>query len=83
MGSTKRFVPYGLLAALLIGLSKAPSEPAQATSAAQGSVTVLAASSLTDSFKEIGTIFEANTGTHVDFSFNSSTASRVMTAVRR
>jgi molybdate transport system substrate-binding protein len=44
--------------------------------AVQSALTIFAASSLTDAFKEIGTIFEADTGTPVRFNFGASTQLR-------
>jgi molybdate transport system substrate-binding protein len=75
MSSIRRFVPHALLLALLIGLGGEPSQ-APTPVMAQGTLTVFAASSLTDAFKEIGTIFEAGTGTPVTFNFGASTQLR-------
>jgi len=75
MSSIRRLVPYALLVALLIGLSGAPSQ-APTPAVAQSTLTVFAASSLTDAFKEIGAAFEAGTGTPVTFNFGASTQLR-------
>jgi molybdate transport system substrate-binding protein len=60
------------LAAVPLALPVATAAPAQ-----QGTtLTVFAAASLTDAFKEIGAVFEANTGTPVAFNFGSSSQLR-------
>lgn len=49
--------------------------PAPAKVTLQGDITVFAAASLTDAFKELGKAFEAaNPGTHVTFNFGASSA---------
>jgi molybdate transport system substrate-binding protein len=64
-----------VLVALLIIPSATPASVA--APAAQGpTVTVFAAASLTDAFKEIGAIFEANTGVPVTFNFGASSQLR-------
>jgi molybdate transport system substrate-binding protein len=75
MSSIRRLAPYALLAALLVGFGSAPSQ-APPSAAAQSTLTVFAASSLTDAFKEIGAIFAAGTGTPVTFNFGASTQLR-------
>ena len=53
----------------------AASTSSSATTAAAGNLTVLAAASLSESFKELGTAFEAkHPGSKVTFSFDSSSA---------
>jgi molybdate transport system substrate-binding protein len=53
----------------------AASSSSSATTAAAGNLTVLAAASLSESFKELGTAFEAKyQGSNVTFSFDSSSA---------
>jgi molybdate transport system substrate-binding protein len=53
----------------------APTTAAATTAALQGNITVFAAASLTDSFKEIGTAFtKANPGATATFSFDASSA---------
>ena len=55
--------------------SAASSSSSSATTAAAGNLTVLAAASLSESFKELGTAFEAkHPGSKVTFSFDSSSA---------
>src|SRR2546423_1348840 len=54
----------------------APAAPASAAPAKQATVTIFAASSLTDAFKEIGQAFEAEKSTPVTFNFGASTQLR-------
>ena len=53
-----------------------PAAPASAAPAQQATLTVFAASSLTDAFKEIGTVFEAQKSTAVALNFGASTQLR-------
>src|SRR3954465_5099396 len=54
----------------------APSAPVAAAPTRQASVTVFAASSLTDAFKELGAAFETDTGVPVTFNFGASSQLR-------
>jgi molybdate transport system substrate-binding protein len=60
-----------------VALAATPTSDSVGATGANGSITVSAAASLTDAFKEIGTAFEAqNPGTKVNFNFGSSAALR-------
>ena len=63
-----------MLMSAACGSDKSPATTPGATRAVlSGDITVFAAASLTDSFKELGKAFEAaNSGTHVTFSFAGS-----------
>jgi len=54
----------------------APSAPVAAAPTRRASVTVFAASSLTDAFKELGAAFETDTGIPVTFNFGASSQLR-------
>ncbi|HET8642470.1 MAG TPA: molybdate ABC transporter substrate-binding protein, partial [Pseudonocardiaceae bacterium] len=79
MFRTRSALTAAVLAFVLTGLAILPQAPppAAAAPASQGAtLTVFAAASLTDAFKEIGGIFEANSGTPVTFNFGASTQLR-------
>lgn len=80
MRLTRSSIGLLLLAAalLLVVLAPAPGPAAQATPAPaqQAALTVFAASSLTDAFKEIGQAFEAEQGTSVMLNFGASSQLR-------
>jgi len=61
---------------LSVGCSAGITTPSTSTPAITSTLTVFAASSLTDAFKEVGTIFESNTGTAVVFNFGASSQLR-------
>ena len=61
--------------AILVPLGS-PSGPASAAPAQQASLTVFAAASLTDAFKEVGQAFEAAKSTPVTFNFGASSQLR-------
>src|SRR5215217_8132093 len=70
-----------LLLAAAFGLAvlaptAAPLAPVAAAPSQQASVTVFAASSLTDAFKELGGAFESDTGIPVTFNFGASSQLR-------
>jgi molybdate transport system substrate-binding protein len=71
-----RLTQCALLATLLFGLGCMSSQMTQSAPAAQAPLTVFAASSLTDAFKELGALFESTTGTPVTFNFGASTQLR-------
>lgn len=64
------------LAAVALAPGVGPSVPASAAPAQQPTLTVFAAASLTDGFKEIGAAFEAETGVPVTFNFGASSQLR-------
>jgi molybdate transport system substrate-binding protein len=67
------------LAIMVLAPAAAPAvtaSPASAAPAQQGTLTVFAASSLTDAFKEIGMAFEAEKSTPVTFNFGASSQLR-------
>ena len=66
---------YALSLAVLAPLAS-PAAPGSAAPAQQATLTVFAASSLTDAFKEIGQAFEAAKSTPVTFNFGASTQLR-------
>jgi molybdate transport system substrate-binding protein len=70
------FGPLMLAAALSLAILAPLASPAAAAPAQQATVTVFAASSLTDAFKEIGQAFEAEKSTPVTFNFAASSALR-------
>jgi molybdate transport system substrate-binding protein len=75
LARSRRTLIRVVLAAALVGLSAAPAAIPLVTAAParQGTtLTVFAAASLTDAFREIGQIYEANTGIPVTFSFGAS-----------
>jgi molybdate transport system substrate-binding protein len=76
MISLRNLVPVAFLAALIFAGGSVRSEPAQSAPSAQSTLTVFAASSLIDAFREIGVMFETNTGTPVSFNFGASTQLR-------
>jgi molybdate transport system substrate-binding protein len=65
-----------LIPATTVPTLAAPVASALAAPSAQATVTVFAASSLTDAFKDLGATFEQNTGTPVTFNFGSSSQLR-------
>ncbi len=69
-------IALALSGALVVGACGSSAKPSDATSARlRGSITVFAASSLTDAFTKLGTDFErAHPGTSVKFSFGASSA---------
>ncbi|HEX3245617.1 MAG TPA: molybdate ABC transporter substrate-binding protein [Chloroflexota bacterium] len=76
MKRSRLLVVFALLSAAVVGLRVLPRRSASSTPTAQATLTVFAASSLTDAFMEIGRIFEAQTGTPVRFNFGASTQLR-------
>ena len=64
------------LLALVVAPAGVPATPAAAAPAQQATLTVFAASSLTDAFKEIGTLFEGEKTVPVTFNFGASTQLR-------
>ena len=64
------------LLALVVAPAGGPATPAAAAPAQQATLTVFAASSLTDAFKEIGTLFEGEKTVPVTFNFGASTQLR-------
>jgi molybdate transport system substrate-binding protein len=76
MTSPRYLASIALIAVLLVGLVFLRSGPAASAPAPQTALTVFAASSLADAFKEIGAIFEASTGIPVSFNFSASTQLR-------
>ncbi len=76
-----RFPVFLVRAALVVALAVVALTPGTAASTlaapvAQTTVTVFAASSLTDAFKDLGATFEQNTGVPVTFNFGASTQLR-------
>jgi molybdate transport system substrate-binding protein len=71
-----RLLIAAALPLLTMTSAAAPAEPASAAPAQQAAVTVFAASSLTDAFKEMGALFEAEKNVPVTFNFGSSSQLR-------
>jgi len=74
--SIGRLLLAAALALLVLAPTTAPAAPVAAAPAAQATLTVFAAASLTDAFKELGAIFEANTTVPVAFNFGASSQLR-------
>jgi molybdate transport system substrate-binding protein len=74
--SIRRLVPLVACALVVLAPGAGPSTTAAAAPAQQATVTVFAASSLTDAFKEIGANFETDKGVSVTFNFGASTQLR-------
>jgi molybdate transport system substrate-binding protein len=70
------FGPLSLALALALAVLAPLAAPAAATPARQATLTVFAASSLTDAFKELGQAFEAEKSTPVTFNFGASSQLR-------
>jgi molybdate transport system substrate-binding protein len=71
-----RLLIAAALSLLVLAPATAPGTPAAAAPAQQAALTVFAAASLTDAFKEIGTLFEAERSAPVTFNFGSSSQLR-------
>ncbi len=67
-----RLLIVAALSLIILTVACAPVGPASAASSQQATLTVFAASSLTDAFKEVGTLFEAEKNVRVMFNFGSS-----------
>ncbi|MCC6176143.1 MAG: molybdate ABC transporter substrate-binding protein [Chloroflexi bacterium] len=70
------FGPLALGLALALAVLAPLAVPATTAPVQQATLTVFAASSLTDAFKELGTVFEAETSTPVTFNFGASSQLR-------
>src|SRR6476659_3932627 len=64
------------LGLVVLASTASPSAPVAAAPVRQATVTVFAASSLTDAFKELGAAFETETGIPVAFNFGASSQLR-------
>lgn len=77
MSRSRLIVTVSLIAVLVLACGRVSPASVEAAPTQQARfVTVFAASSLTDAFKDLGAMFEATTGTPVTFNFGASTQLR-------